>query len=266
MEKMEKSVIQFNKKVVFIFLSIIMIASLVSMTGCDDEDSYEAKLNEAIYALDRGDWAAARAILEGMPQTPEVVAYLSNTYSGPVGLDLFNIIDTINKIEDDPDRDDGSIDMIGELLGDDDGTLSRQDVTDKLADISTAIDLLSSIEEDNDDLTDDQKMQLALASTTRSVLVMADLIYDSGQLEPGEEIQMTEEWLEAHEDIEVSPSDEELDMITQDVQNIESVVDVLDENNDIQDDFDEFANDIDSNGDDVISADELNNYLDTLDD
>jgi len=97
------------------------------LEGVSDDDSYEAKLEEGLMALDDGDYDKAvdifRRLNSDYPNKEEVCVYLSNAYAGLTGIDTFNLLDTISELEDTGDE--GSIDMIGLLLGNADGLLDQ---------------------------------------------------------------------------------------------------------------------------------------------
>lgn len=264
---------------VFFVGSVIAIAGLA---GCgDDADSYDAKMYDAIAALDNEDWAGARAILETLPENEETLKYLSNTYAGDVGINTFNLLTTIDELEE-GGNDAGSIDMIGTLIGDEYNQLACSELDDKLDFITTAVNLIDRIVTATGvELTDDEKVELGLASITRTVLIIAKLICLEAQEKSLDisSVEMTESWINDNKgdfmDISAaawggSPVSESFqDMLSADVENVGDAVDALADSNDIKDDFEEFRSELDNgNGgtadDGTITLGELNHYLNTL--
>ncbi len=266
-----------KKSTRFIFMLFFCITLILSvMTGCDDENSSEAKLFEAKEALNDGQWEEARLILLSLNTSEEVLQYLSNTYAGEVGINTFDLLTTIDELDSENAESDesGSIDMIGKLIGDENNALSVEDITEKLATINSAIDNLNQISSlTGTDLNSDQAVQLGLASMTRTVLIMAELI----AIETGEpEVTMTEEWITDYRDtngLVISDatwtSDTYGEMLIDDITNVGDSVSAISGENDIKDDFDEFKTEIDNGiggteDDNIISLSELNHYIDTM--
>ncbi len=249
------------------------------MTGCDDNDSGQAKLFDAKQALDNGDWDKAIIILDSLGESEEVLQYLSNAYAGQVGINTFELLETIDELDNENSGIDksGSIDMIGKLIGAEEDVLTCETISEKLKTISEAINKMEDIySELMIDLDKDQTVQLGLASITRTVLIIAKLIC----LESGEtEIKMTEEWLtqyyENHPEFEIKEytwasiddytGESYQKMLNDDINNVRKAVDEMLDNNDIKDDFNQFMTEINNGngGDntDEITIDELNSYL-----
>lgn len=238
----------------------------LSITGCDNGDSYEARLEDARIALDDGDYALARSILDSLPQTEEVLQYKSNAIAGgELNLDTLNIIVTMEELDDEGDA--GSIDMVGKIVAGDDDQLTGDEIDSKLAAADEAIGIFEDIAamkgtttKGTADLSDNQKLQLGLLSIVRIVLTLADLICDEIN---GEPVTMTEAWIrDNYTDFQdISPTQEQLDRINLDLDYIELTIDIFADSNDLKDDFENFMNDIDGNGDGTVSTAELNAYL-----
>ena len=68
-----------------------------------DDDSYEAKLEDGLMALDDEDYDKAVELFLDMrssyPNKEEVCVYLSNAYAGLTGIDTFNLLETISDLE-----------------------------------------------------------------------------------------------------------------------------------------------------------------------
>lgn len=252
-----------------LMISLIMGLTGLALTGCDDGDSYDARLEDARMALDDGNYPLARSILDALPQTEEVMQYKSNAIAGGIGIDTFNIITTLEDLDDEGST--GSIDMVGRVIAGDDGELTEDEIEQKLADADEAIELFLDIAalrkdaatksiDDIPYLTNDQKMQLGLLGITRTVLNLARMICrELGGLP----VTMTEAWVRDHRAgfLPVNPLQQEIDDIEDDLRFIAAAIDVFADTNDMKDDFEEFRNELDANQDDQITADELNDYL-----
>lgn len=274
---MNANVLCMKTRSVLVGLMICLIMGLtgLTLTGCDDGDSYDARLEEALMALDDGNYALARSILDSLPQTEEVMQYKSNAVAGGIGIDTFNIISTLEEL--DEQGDEGSIDMVGRVIAGDDGELSEDEIREKLADADEAIDLflqIAALRKDEatksiDDipyLTDDQKMQLGLLGITRTVLTLADMIC---RKLGGTAVTMTEAWIQNQRHAflpfdtlgSTEITDAELVRIEEDLRFIEAAIDAFADTNDMKNDFEEFLSELDANADGDITRDELNAYL-----
>lgn len=263
----------------FLMLFICMTIIMSVMTGCDDEDSTEAKLFDAEQALDDGNWAEALSILNSMGTSEEVLQYLSNAYAGQVGVNTFDLLNTIDESDGDES---GSIDMIGKLIGAENDVLTCSTTTAKLETISDAIFSMKQISNLlHLTLDDDQTVQLGLASLTRTVLIIAKLIC----IETGEtEIKMTKAWISNYWDthpgfeidettwitVDVDFGESYEDMLNDDITNIANAIVAMSDGNDIKEDFDDFMSEIDNGqsggtpDDNIITIGELNSYLSSM--
>ncbi|MCL0096784.1 hypothetical protein M1N66_04175 [Thermodesulfovibrionales bacterium] len=160
--------------------TILIIAAFL-LTGCGnalewaaDDDSREARLETARMALDDGNYAEARHILYELnnryPNDPEVSELLSNAYAGKAGLDTFALLETIDALDDEGQA--GNIDMVGLVLGDEKGTLTEDKISNKIGNLTSAIDALGRIQ----NLTYDQRIQRGLLSVSRAALTIAEII------------------------------------------------------------------------------------------
>jgi predicted nuclease with TOPRIM domain len=77
---------------------------------------------------------------------------------------------------------------------------------------------------------------------------------------------MTEEWIKANRHLfeTLEPTQADLDSIDEDLYYISVAINAMDENNDMLDDYNTFKNELDSDQNDHISADEINNYIDNM--
>ncbi len=264
---------------------LFLCFAIFALTGCEgnifeglaDDSSYEARLEEAMIALDDGNYTKARAILSDLnndyPNDLTILQYLSNAFAGEAGIDTFNLLETIEQINDDPNA--GSIDMIGQMLGDANGMITANEITEDLSKINDAIDALEAIPEA--DRTDDQTVQLGLLSINRAVLTIADIIADDQNLTGTETVTLTEEGISALYPGATEPdfSDEltgndRLTTLSTDTRNIDDSIVTIntisgqDSQNDLSENFDGFSDEIDTDGADGISTEDLENFINAL--
>jgi len=256
--------------------------AIFALAGCEgsmfegfaDDSSYEARLEEAMIALDDQDYARAKSILKDLnadyPNDPTILQYLSNASAGLAGIDTLNLLETIEAINDDPDA--GSIDMIGQMLGDADGVITANEITEDLDSINDAIDALESIPVA--DRTDDQTVQLGLLSLNRAVLTIADIIAeDTGE----QTITLTEAGIGALYPGTTVPDftdeltgNDRLTTLSTDTQNIAGSTETIntisgqDSQNDLSENFGDFSDEIDTDGVDGISIEDLENFINGL--
>jgi len=262
---------------VFIGLACLLIGCDGNLLeGISDDDSYEAKLEEGLMALDDGDYDKAvdifRRLNSDYPNKEEVCVYLSNAYAGLTGIDTFNLLDTISELEDTGDE--GSIDMIGLLLGNSDGILDPQGVDSKM-------DLLASAQAAIDTCIDtpdtDERVQGGLLGLGDAALIIADIVLKDLNLDS---VELTEEGLVALydglPDIDIDQtdiSDEDLarlnDSLGDILDSVNALVELLgtDEENDLSEAFDEFLMELDPDydGDTVnVSREDIELYIENL--
>lgn len=242
------------------------------LEGISDDNSYEAKLEEGLMALDDEDYNKAVELFTDLrsdyPNKEEVCVYLSNAYAGLTGIDTFSLLETIDELQQTDDE--GSIDMIGLLLGNAEGVINQATVDSKMgllalakAAIDTCIDT-----PDTDERVQEGLLGLGDAALIIANLVLADLHLDS--------VELTEAGLNALydsvPDIDIDStdiSDEELARLQDSLDDIRDAVDALeemlggDEGNDLSESFDEFLMDLDPDGNGV-DRDDIEQYLDTL--
>jgi len=257
--------------------------TIFALAGCEgnmfeglaDDSSYEARLEEAMIALDDQDYAKAKSILTELnadyPNDPTILQYLSNASAGLAGIDTFNILETIEEINEDPNA--GSIDMIGKTLGDSDGALANDEIKDKIDNIDDAIDTLEAISNP----TDDQIVQLGLLSLTRAILTIADMVADDTG---SEKITLTEDGIgnfypgatmpDFADELEDEEGNKRLDILSKDLDNIAKAIEAIknisgqDSDNDLSENFGDFSDEIDTDGVDGISTEDLENFINGL--
>lgn len=260
---------------------LCLFFAIFVLTGCEgnlleglaDDSSYEARLEEAMIALDDQDYARARTLLLDLnadfPNNPTILQYLSNASAGLAGIDTLNLLETIEAINDDPNA--GSIDMIGQMLGGSDGVVSADDIEQNLSRINDAIAALEAIPEAN--RTDDQTVQLGLLSINRAVLTIGDMIADDTG---SETVTLTEEGIgelygtstpDFSDNLTDDAGNNRLDTLSTDIQNINDSVDSIanisgaGSENDLSENFGGFSDEIDGNDDSSIAETELEDFI-----
>lgn len=258
------------------YLFLIIAAFLFAGCGnvlewAADDESYEAKLEEARMALDKEDYEGAKSILEGMDSyDPTVAQYLSNAYAGMAGLDTFTLLETIDAFA---EGQAGSIDMVGKVLGDEEGALTAVEIDEKISDLTNAIDALENLEKIVD-LTDEQEVQLGLLSLNRAALTIADIISeDKGVAGVDADVTLTEEWIRGQYtgktiDFSAEATPERLATLSADITNvadsIDAIANIIIGENDLAVNFDAFRSDVDADGNEGITVTELQGYINLL--
>lgn len=254
----------------FVMLVCVLWAALLgcggnAFEGISDDDSFEARLEAARMDIDDEAYQEAIDILndlkEEQPDNEDVTRYLSNAHAGLAGLNTFDLLEVIDDLDEAGNS--GSIDMVGLVLGDSDGLVMADEIPDKLDNLTEAIDQLNTI----DNPTDDEIIQMGLISLSRIGMTLAKIIAsDTGNAS----VTLTEEGIQSEYDTrpefeDGDVSDEDLENLTNDIQNVGDAVTIMTENystdNDLNEDFTEFKNDFDQNSDDTIDIQELENYI-----
>ena len=259
---------------------LFLCFAITAITSCEenslewlaDDSSYEARLEEARIAIDDREYARARDLLLQLkaeyPGDPLILQYLSNAYAGLIGLDTFNLLTTIDQLIEANET--GNIDMVGIVLGDVSGTILANGIDETLANLENAINALEEISNP----TDDQTVQLGLLSLNHAAMTIADIVAEN----TGEtEVTLTEDGLSATyggtaPDLTNEATSERLDSLSDDMENIGNAVDSIaditgieaGQENDLSESFDEFSQDVDPDGNDSITQQELQAYLGSL--
>jgi hypothetical protein len=259
---------------------LFLCFAITAITSCEDnslewladDSSYEARVEEARIAIDDREYARARDLLLQLkaeyPGDPLILQYLSNAYAGLIGLDTFNLLTTIDQLIDANET--GNIDMVGTVLGDASGIILADGIDETLANLENAINALEEISNP----TDDQTVQLGLLSLNHAAMTIADIVAEN----TGEtEVTLTEEGLgETYggtaPDLSNEATSERLDSLSDDMGNIGNAVESIanitgieaGQDNDLSESFDEFSQDVDPDGNESITQQELQNYLGSL--
>lgn len=262
-------------------LCVLLVSALFIFMGCSgnlfegvaDDDSDDAKLEEARMALDDGEYAKAadmlNDILDGDPTDPQALAYLSHAYAGLAGLDTLDMLTIIDELDESGNS--GSIDMVGLVLGDAQGDVTPEEVTAKLANLNEAIDSLEQIEANSGSLSDDETVQRGVLAAARMAMVLADIIIsDQGTGSDGT-LRLTEDGIDAiysdTPDFDDDADSDQLDALSDDIVGIQEAIGVLDDNgsdNDLSEDFQEFEEDINPDGNAIITTEEVEGYVGSM--
>ncbi len=237
------------------------------LEGLADDGSFQAKLEEARIALDKGEYSRAVELLEALddanPGNATIQQYLSNAYAGLAGLDTFNLLTTIETLDETGNS--GSIDMMGLILGGSNGVLTAAQLRAKLVNIENAIHAMEGISHPNDD----HKVQLGLLAVAHIALTLGDIVLED---QGGSSVTLTEQGLNSQYNSnqpadfsDVSAGTQDLSELSADLEYVAESVTVLDnisdQGNDLSQDFSQFQSDIDNNGDGNLSETDLENYI-----
>jgi len=237
--------------------------------GISDDDSYEARLEEGLMALDDEDYDKAvdlfRDLREDYSSKEEVCVYLSNALAGQTGIDTFSLLETIDEMEDTDDE--GSIDMIGLLLGDAQGEIESPQVRDKRDLLAEA---KAAIENCIDSLDVDERVQTGLLGLADAALIIANTVMKDLGLTS---LVLTEDGLDTLYDSlpgfdDADISDAELQELNDSLDDVADAVKALEDllgegESDISVSFDEFLQDVDP-GSDGVDRNDLDQYIQNL--
>lgn len=163
-----------------------LLCGLLFFSACnvyesaEDKSSDKAKMEEAAILIDKGRYEEAESILNKLynkdPETKNarLLQLLSNSISGQIGLDTFQVLEVIDDIDDGDSS--GGIELTGMVLGDEVAWLSRDEIAEKLVLLyDGAIPLLNQIK----NKTMDHHAQLGLLSLIDNVLLLGEIVlYD----------------------------------------------------------------------------------------
>jgi|GEM_PF-2702729 len=173
-------------------LLILVLSACNLYESMENKSSDKAKKEDAAMYIDKGDYDKAFEILNKIylkdPTTTDarLLQLLSNASSGKIGLDTFNILEVADELADGDTS--GGIDLVGKVLGNEQGFLTKSDIDDKLFELQgTAIPALEQIGEK---MTEDHHAQLGLLSIIDTVLTVGEIIIEDKELD---DIELTEE-------------------------------------------------------------------------
>ncbi len=178
-------------------ISLVCFLLLMALSACnlyecaENRSSDKAKKEEAGIHIDNGEYDKALDILNKLynknPDTTDakLLQLLSNASSGSIGIDTFKILEIIDEII---DTDAGGFDLVGRVLGDEDGYLEKDTIKTNLITLGqSSIHYLEQIPEK----TEDHHSQLGLLSLIDSVMIIGDMIIE--QKEDDGKIKLTRE-------------------------------------------------------------------------
>jgi len=260
---------RFGSRVVGYFAAVLACALFLAFlgVGCDDSDSYEARLEEARIAVDGGDYDTAIAILSGLEQTGEVLENLSTAYAGKAGVDSLAIYSGA------ADGGGGTIDQFGRMLGQGDvGLLACSEIAAKLSIMDQAIAALISSAEGTSGLSDYGKAKLGIYGLTDAVLILGQIFCRNfgDRFTPPDFVGLTEAWIKearglvAGDFVTLRITPEELAQINRDVGFVSLAAAALGPGNVLGREFEAFLGEIDTGGDGDVSFIELIDYVNTL--
>ncbi len=173
-------------------LLLLVLSACNLYESAENRSSDKAKKEKAAIYIDNGDYDKAFDILNKMylkDQTTtdaRLLQLLSNASSGKIGLDTFNILEVADDLADGDTS--GGIDLVGKVLGNEQGFLTKSDIEDKLFELQgTAIPVLEQIGEK---MTEDHHAQLGLLSIIDTVLTVGEIIMED---KARDNIELTEE-------------------------------------------------------------------------
>jgi len=295
-------------------IQILVVITLLFLTGCNsneglsDDSTKEAKTERALMSLDKNDYNEAASLFKELtdqyPNDNQLKGYYSSALAGQAGLDTFNLMKTIDSLNDNSSSND-TIELVGRTLTGkttSDPTLTGSDVSSKSSMFELAMDALLKISGttytgtvttrsstarailansglDKNKFNNDELVQLGLMAINHAILTMADIIFqDNKNLT---KITLTETGIkEIYKD---NPMDltnittyitenKLLYKLSIDIELIGYAIDAISSfmnqdnqgSNDIKDQFNEFKNKIDPNGDNDITQAELESYINSL--
>lgn len=195
-----------------LFLTGITILLLL-LYGCNatesvsDDSTKEAKTEQGLTALDESNYSKAEEIFTKLnsdyPDDDQIKGYLSSAFAGGAGLDTLNLLQTLDGLNDSPNRSD-TIELVGRTLTGitvDSPQINLEDLNKKITKLEEAMDALLNITDNNylnltakypssrtissiipdiayEELTNDELVQLGLISLNHSVLLLAKAVFD----------------------------------------------------------------------------------------
>lgn len=238
-------------------LTCVFFMALLTV-GCDDENSSESKLEAARIAIDGGQYTKAITLLDGMTGQ-EALEVLASAYAGRAGIDSFEILNAV----DDGGANDGSIDLIGKMLGSgDDDILTGAEIDAKMDQIDLAVaTLLDSVGGDPAALDEDGKVKLAIYGLTDVVLTLGKVI----ATKTGSDVVLTEAAIQAlpdHFDVaDLTAAGVSMVQLSDDLEYVYlGVLALGGESNDLAEEFIAFRAEI-TNGDAALSDQDLVDYI-----
>ena len=259
----------------------LLLIFLLVLTGCgdnllesiSDDDSKEARLEDARMALNKGNYDRALSVLGKLnPYNLEVAKYICSAYMGKAGFNTLDLTEKAAELEDEGKE--GSFDLVASLLDDDDdGTISIDDIVTHIRFAGYALDALEDLEDAKGELNNELKALLGIAAAVHATYTLLEMIQEDLGID---DIPATEAGIETAYKGRAfdtsSISDDELEALNLDMDYMVEAVDAMigitgaqtQEENDLAENFDEFVNDIDGDRDDQISRNEIGSYINSM--
>ncbi|PID77800.1 MAG: hypothetical protein CSB21_03640 [Deltaproteobacteria bacterium] len=292
-----------SMKKIFIFMLIsvsFLFFGCNALENVSDDSSFDAKKERGLTALNEGNYEKAAEIFKNLknnnPGDNSIKSYYASALSGSAGLDVYNLLETLDKIDKNSSDGDSTIELVGGTLSGNSGQsapeFTEEEINKKIEWLEQAMAALIEItgneyssfinqkkllaveEEDLNEklnklkegikkLSDDERIQLGLIAINHSILVISKIIMgNTGQ----DKIKFNKESF--YIILQEIVPEKILDKLSIDIQligyAIDAIEDFLDSDNDIREEFDKFLNRIDENSDGYISESELQNYLQNL--
>ncbi|MDY7030396.1 MAG: hypothetical protein SVY10_00635 [Thermodesulfobacteriota bacterium] len=260
------------------YLLTFVLLFAFALFGCDenifesfsDDDTKQAKLEEARIALDDEDYEKALALLEDLDQCdPDVATYLSSAYMGMANFNALDLVTNAEELADDDDA--GSIELISSVLDEDgDGQITLTEITNGIQEAVNAIDAVTRLSGScSESLTCDEEIILGVAGALHATYMVLQLIQEDLGVSP---IPVTEEGInaayETHDFDTGVVSDEELLALNTSMGYMSNAIDCMtkdDKDNELAENFEEFQQEI-GYGDGQIDRNDLANYIDSIGD
>ncbi|GAB4273715.1 MAG: hypothetical protein Kow0092_29030 [Deferrisomatales bacterium] len=248
------------------FLAVLAVLGW-GLSGCGDGNVFEdfsdpsgrqAQIEEALEALDDGQWEEAIATLEVMdPDDPEVQKYLASAYMGRAGFDTLELVDLIAVAQEGNGDDSVLYDSVTGIFDlDGDGRVTAGEIADpdRAADIQAALAAL-----DDASASEDVVFQEGVYAAVQAVVTIAEVIaLDDASVASVRGNQAT-----AQANVDANYGAGQIATLAADLAKMAKAVDAV-MGNDVSDDFNEFLAEIDPDGDGAVSAQELKDFLSGL--
>lgn len=301
----------------FLYAALLLSIAVFFLTsacntngGLSDDSTKEAKVEEGLMALDESNYAKAERLFSSLikeyPSDNKIKGYYSSAAAGLAGLDTFNLMKTLDNLED-ADKEDDTLELVGRTLtgktDSEDPVIGKSDATLKKDNFEKALDALLQItgktyedfinpitiaskniqsasleDEDIKKLNDDELVQLGLIALNHGVIIIADIIMEDLNIsqmilsEDGVKDLFKNSDLDLDNLTSYINDNNLLERLSFDIELINNSITAITrflnitpgEDNDIKDQFEEFKNSINPDGDQEITASELEAYINKL--
>lgn len=289
------------RKTAFMLVFTLLVPLGLALTGCGDSNlfksisngSSESKIEEAVEALDEGNYQKAVTILTDASDSDAKRKYLASAYLGLAGFDTLELIAVIDEAREAAENGGGDPNSViwsaaGSIFEDDelkDGLLTPEEVDAKIANLDNALSVLFTGEIGNDwyallegvgrvgptqvdtaliGFNDARLFQTGLASAMHGLLKVSRQLLSGGYcvIDPVTFVNFYQAEL---------PSVSELpegfmDRLVDDLYVLAASLERMDESSDnsLLEDLNQLLIDIGYANDGVVTEEELNNFLQTV--